>query len=266
MAVEGVAETATVTGRGTTIGVIPARFASTRFPGKLLAPLFGTPVILHVLDRARRVRGLDRLLVATDDERIAEVVRGAGGEAEMTSSRHPSGTDRIGEVLGRLRPAPEYVLNLQGDEPFFSPRAVERLLQALWREGDAIWTLAEPITDESEYASRDVVKVVCADDGRALYFSRAGVPCFRGGWNVSERALRHVGVYAYPRALLSRFLALPPGVLESAEGLEQLRALEHGMMIRVQVGAWPHAAVDTPEDLERIGRLYPGGRDPDAGD
>jgi 3-deoxy-manno-octulosonate cytidylyltransferase (CMP-KDO synthetase) len=255
------------------VAVIPARFASTRFPGKLLHPLHGMSVLARTIRRAGLVRGLDALIVAADDERIGDEARRAGARVEMTSPLHASGSDRVGEVVAGLDPAPSFVLNLQADEPFFSPRAIERLLSSLRSRPDAIWTLAEPIIDPEEFARPSAVKAVLAADGRALYFSRAPVPYDRGrgqaaGGGVAGRdpgpsagqsvvPLRHVGVYGYPRELLAAFLALPPGRLEQREGLEQLRALEHGLTVRVLVGAWPDAGVDTPGDAERLLAKYP---------
>jgi len=256
--------------RSKAIAVIPARFASTRFPGKLLHPLYGKSVLARVIERAREIPGLDALLVATDDDRIAAEARRAGAEVRLTSPEHASGSDRIGEVVAGMRPAPDLVLNLQGDEPLFSPAAVGRLLASARNQPDAIWTLAEPILDEEEFARPSAVKVVTAPDGRALYFSRAPIPHFRtsgallpaaGRGDAPEtaavQALRHVGVYVYPRPLLEAFLSAPPGRLERAEALEQLRALEAGLTIRVSIGAWPDAGIDTPEDLERVLRRYP---------
>ncbi len=285
------------------VAVIPARFASTRFPGKLLHPLHGRSVLARTLERARLVHGLDAVIVATDDERIADEARREGVTVRMTSSAHSSGSDRVGEVVRGLDPLPDFVLNLQADEPFFSPRAIERLLDSLRAQPDAIWTLADPITDPQEFLRPSAVKAVLAADRRALYFSRAPVPYDRtqgqaptfsagvvglDGTAVIDAAavwgaaaghdvaadlgvglgpgattaqsvvpLRHVGVYGYPRELLLAFLALPPGWLERWEGLEQLRALEHGLTIRVLVGAWPDAGVDTPEDAVRLLAKYP---------
>lgn len=196
----------------------------------------------------------------------------------MTSPAHPSGTDRIGEVLDTLRPQPGFVLNLQGDEPLLSPSAIERLIAELRRDPESIWTLADRIENEEEFERVSVVKVVRAVDGRALYFSRAPVPHRRGG-GVASRAsngqaggaggpaaerLRHVGVYGYPVPLLRALLAAGPSPLEREEGLEQLRALELGLTIRVVVAPWPDAAIDTPEDLERLRRRYPVPEDSDS--
>ncbi len=198
------------------------------------------------------------MLVATDDEGIADEARRCGAEAVMTSPLHASGSDRIGEAVARLQPAPAFVLNLQGDEPLFSPSAIERLLLAMRARPDAIWTLAEPIREPEEFARPSVVKVVTDAQGRALYFSRAPIPHFREGEDWAGVApLRHVGVYGYPRALLQAFLAQPPSRLERIEGLEQLRALEAGLTIRVLTGAWADAGIDTPEDLERLRAKYP---------
>lgn len=212
--------------------------------------------------------GLSRVLVATDDERIAAEARAAGAEAQMTSPDHPSGTDRIGEVVRGLAGSPDFVVNLQGDEPLFSPDAIGRMIAAMERQPDAIWTLADPILDEAEFLRPSAVKVVTAADGRALCFSRAPIPFDReaggrwraggtGGEGSGFAPLRHVGVYGYPRALLDAFLAAPRGRLEAVEGLEQLRALEAGLTIRVRVGAWPDPGIDTPEDLARTLAKYP---------
>jgi 3-deoxy-manno-octulosonate cytidylyltransferase (CMP-KDO synthetase) len=267
------------------VAIIPARFASTRFPGKLLHPLHGSSVLARTLARVRLVRGLDAVMVATDDERIADEARRVGATVVMTSPAHPSGSDRVGEVVRGLDPVPDFVLNLQADEPFFAPRAVERLLDSLRARPDAIWTLAEPITDPQEFLRPSTVKVVPAADGRALYFSRAPVPHDRTHDHAPRLAvaaagrgaptdlgagfargapdaqsvlpLRHVGVYGFPRELLRTFLALPPGRLERLEGLEQLRALEHGLTIRILVGAWPDPGVDTPQDAVRSLAKYP---------
>jgi 3-deoxy-manno-octulosonate cytidylyltransferase (CMP-KDO synthetase) len=260
------------------IAVIPARYASTRFPGKLLCPLHGKTLLARVIARARAVRGLDGIWVATDDERIAGEARRAGAEAMLTSAAHPSGTDRVGELVAALEPAPDFLVNLQGDEPLFAPSAIERLIEAMRARPDAIWTLADPIADPEEFLRPSAVKVVLAPDGRALYFSRAPIPFWRDAgaapasaesapgapagppWQpagIPATPLRHAGVYGYPRALLEGFLRAPRGRLEATEQLEQLRALEAGIPIRVLVGAWPDAGVDTPEDLERLLRRYP---------
>jgi 3-deoxy-manno-octulosonate cytidylyltransferase (CMP-KDO synthetase) len=239
-------------GRG---GVLPARLGSTRFPGKPLADLHGLPLIVHAVRRARKIGGLSRVIVATDDERIAGVVRDDGGEAVLTGADHPSGTDRVGEVVRGLDPAPSFVLNLQGDEPLLPIDDVAEMVLSMAREPDAIWTLAHPLDSEEDWVRSSVVKVVVARDGRALYFSRAPVPFARNAGHYVPR--RHVGIYGFPRQLLERMLALPPSPLELCEGLEQLRALEAGIPIRVQAAGTGSPGVDVPEDLERLKRAYP---------
>lgn len=238
-----------------TIAVIPARFASSRFPGKVLADLYGRPILAHVIERARKIAGIDAIFVATDDERIAEAARKEGAEARMTRPDHPSGSDRIGEVVRDLEPLPDFVLNLQGDEPLLPSADVSRMVQAMGASPDAIWTLAHRIEDPDELARASVVKVVTGAGGRALYFSRAAIPYPR--FPSSCAALRHVGVYGYPRALLEAMLALAPSPLEQCEGLEQLRALEAGIPIRVQLSERGSPGIDLPEDLERLKRDYP---------
>ncbi len=198
---------------------------------------------------------METILVATDDERVAEAARNEGVEARMTRPDHPSGSDRIGEVMQGLDPKPDFVLNLQGDEPLLPSADVSRMVHAMHASPDAIWTLAHPIEDPDELARASVVKVVTGAGGRALYFSRAAIPYRR--FPSSCTALRHVGVYGYPRALLQAMLALTPSPLEQCEGLEQLRALEAGIPIRVQIGAKGSPGIDLPEDLERLKHEYP---------
>ena len=235
------------------LAVIPARFAATRFPGKPLAVLWGKPMLQHVWERARAVRGLDELVIATDDERIASAARGFGAAVEMTSADCASGTDRVAEVA-RRRPGSGIVLNLQGDEPELEVEAVARLVEVM--RGDPalrMGTVAHHEPDAALLARPDVVKVVVDAGDFALYFSRADVAeASRGG-----PALRHAGVYAFRRDLLFEFAAWPPGVLERAERLEQLRALEHGVRIRVVLGERPFAGVDTPAQLEALERRGP---------
>ncbi len=262
------------------VAVIPARYGSTRFPGKPLAPLWGRPVIAHVVEAARRARRVGTVLVATDDERIAAAAREAGAEAVLTRADHPTGSDRIGEAIAsRNEPI---VLNVQGDEPMVSPEAIDRLVALLEEHPEAaVSTLASPLPmDTPEHASPHVVKVVCDRRGGALYFSRAPIPGHHphrqgqggpeqptiatgGGGAVSgedaastgaapAQALRHVGLYGFRREVLERFLAQPPTPLERIEGLEQLRLLEMGERIVVaRIESLP-PGVDTPEDLARL--------------
>jgi 3-deoxy-manno-octulosonate cytidylyltransferase (CMP-KDO synthetase) len=237
----------------TVLAVIPARFAATRFPGKPLAVLWGKPMLQHVWERARAARGIDELLIATDDERIVTAARGFGAAVELTSSDCASGTDRVAEVA-RRRPQAGLVLNLQGDEPELETGAVSRLVEVM--RGDAslrMGTIAHHEPDAALLARPEVVKVVVDAAGFALYFSRADLAeGSQGG-----PALRHAGVYAFRRDLLLEFAAWPPGGLEQAERLEQLRALERGVRIKVVLGDHPFAGVDTPEQMQTLERRGP---------
>jgi len=232
--------------------IIPARYASSRLPAKALADIGGTPMVVRVLERARAARGVDRVLVATDDVRIREAVERAGGEARMTASHHLSGTDRIAEVARDLDA--EVVVNVQGDLPFLDPAYVEAAVGALGRasgngEPAVLGTIATPL-GEGEMRRPQVVKVVCDRDGRALYFSRSPIP------SDGARGLRHIGLYAYRRDFLLDLARMEPTPLELAERLEQLRVLENGHRIQVaQVEAGESMIeVDTREDLERVRR------------
>jgi 3-deoxy-manno-octulosonate cytidylyltransferase (CMP-KDO synthetase) len=236
--------------------IIPARYGAQRFPGKPLADLGGRPVIAHVIERARRARGVDVVAVATDDERIATAAERAGAEAIVTGDA-PTGTDRAAEAARRLRPAPDVVVNLQGDEPLIEPEAIETLVQAM-APGVEMATLARPLA-EGELARPQVVKVVVDGRGDALYFSRAPIPHRRAGGE-SPLARAHVGIYAFTAAFLQEFASLPPGRLEAEESLEQLRALEHGRRIRVADTRYAGFGIDTPEDLERARALVAGQR------
>jgi 3-deoxy-manno-octulosonate cytidylyltransferase (CMP-KDO synthetase) len=237
--------------------VIPARFASTRLPGKPLLRETGKTLIEHVHDQAAKVRGAGRVLVATDDERIRDAVRAFGGHAVMTRADHASGTDRIAEVAESLPDADVFV-NLQGDEPQFDPRAVEGLMR-LMADGTAnMATLATPIRDRTTYENPNCVKVVCADDGRALYFSRSPIPHVRDGQPdfSGDRFLLHLGVYAYRRDSLLKIAKTPPHPLEESEKLEQLRMLAVGGTIRVAVVPAAHRGVDTPADYAAFVESY----------
>lgn len=232
------------------VGVIPARFSSTRLPGKALVEIEGVPMVVRVWRQTARARVFSRVVVATDDERIARAVAAAGGEAMMTSPAHQSGTDRIAEVAAKV-PAAIYV-NVQGDLPFIDPADLDALAAPMRTYGDiAMATLATPIMDAEEWHNPNVVKVVCDARGDALYFSRAPIPWPREGATPPAQARRHIGVYAYRRDFLLRFADLEPGVLEALEKLEQLRALERGFRIRVVASVAPSLEVDTAEDLTR---------------
>jgi 3-deoxy-manno-octulosonate cytidylyltransferase (CMP-KDO synthetase) len=235
------------------LGIIPARYGSTRLPGKPLVPLAGKPLVQHVWERARRARRLAGLVVATDDERIATVVTGFGGVAVMTSPGHASGTDRLAEVA-RSRSAALYV-NIQGDEPLLEPDDVDTLVEGLARDPSSpMGTLAVPLTDPREAEDANVVKVVCDATGRALYFSRARIPHPRNPETGGPGAawLKHIGIYAYRSDFLLEFASWPPTPLERMEGLEQLRALERGCAIRVFPARGRYLGVDTPEDVVAV--------------
>ncbi len=232
------------------LAVIPARWDSTRFPGKPLAPLAGRPLIQHVVEAAVRSGAFERVVVATDDERISAAVARFGGDVERTSAAHRSGTDRVAEVVARLTAeAPEVVVNLQGDEPLVDPEGLRQVVKAFEDTRVAMATLVRPLLDPAERLNPHVVKVVLDARGDALYFSRADIPFGRDGTRVSRFA--HVGLYGYRRATLLHLAQLPPGTLEQAESLEQLRALEHGIRIRCVRTERPSIGVDTPADLER---------------
>jgi 3-deoxy-manno-octulosonate cytidylyltransferase (CMP-KDO synthetase) len=238
----------------TAVAIIPARYHSTRLPGKVLALIGGRPMICHVAERAGQARGLAGVIVATDDARVAAAVADTGARVVMTRADHPSGTDRLAEVAREL--AAEIVVNVQGDLPLLDPRMVEQLVARLGAEPDLpMGTLATPIRDEEEWRSPHVVKVVVGADGRALYFSRSPIPHDRDRSRGAAEPFgaRHIGMYAYRRPVLLRLAALPPSPLERRERLEQLRALEHG--IAIGVVEWTAAGrvieVDTADDLAR---------------
>ena len=233
------------------VGVIPARYASVRFPGKPLAPLAGKPMVVRVWEAAQSAARLDRSVVATDDERIAAAVRQAGGEAVLTSPDAASGTDRLAEAA-RAIPADAYV-NIQGDEPLMSPANIDRAVETLAADPRReIATIALPMP-AAQAADPNVVKVVVARDGRALYFSRSPIPYARQG---PPAYRKHLGIYVYRGETLQKLAALSPSPLERAESLEQLRWLEAGYAIWVGEAADDSIGVDTPEDLARAERYW----------
>lgn len=236
-------------------GILPARWGSSRFPGKPLHLIAGKPLIQHVWERCTQCSRLDDLLIATDDERILNAAESFGGRAVMTSSDHPTGTDRIAEALRSL-PDTTHVVNIQGDEPLIDPSLVDELAAAMAADPDLDMATAANPLDPAEPAVNDpnVVKVVTALDGRALYFSRSPLPFFR---NQVEGlpVLRHKGIYAYRRSFLERFVTWPPSPLEQAESLEQLRALENGASIKVLTTSDTSPGVDTPDQALEVERL-----------
>jgi 3-deoxy-manno-octulosonate cytidylyltransferase (CMP-KDO synthetase) len=236
------------------VGIIPARWGSTRFPGKALHEIAGQPLLRHVWERCRRAKNLDRVIIATDDFRIAEAAFAWGAEIAMTSSDHASGTDRIAEVAAKLKGF-AHVVNIQGDEPLIDAKLIDRLVRVLQREKTIeMITAAHPFADPREAESPHQVKVVVSRQGDALYFSRAAIPFVR---DASERAqyFRHQGIYGYRRDLLLRFVRWKTSVLERAESLEQLRAVENGVRIRVVMTGSGSPGVDTPEDARTMERL-----------
>jgi 3-deoxy-manno-octulosonate cytidylyltransferase (CMP-KDO synthetase) len=236
----------------TILGVIPARYASVRFPGKSLALIAGKPMIQHVWERATQSRYLSQVTIATDDERIAAAAHAFGAPVRMTRSDHASGTDRVAEVAASTDA--NVIVNIQGDEPLIDPGAIDTAILALLDEpGCEMATLKRKISNPAEIESPNVVKVVTARNGDALYFSRHPVPFDRGG---SGEWWKHVGIYVYRRALLLGYSGLPVGPLERAERLEQLRALENGIPIRVAETEYDTIGVDTPEDLAAVSQLF----------
>lgn len=237
------------------LGVLPARWGSTRFPGKPLHSIAGKTLIQHVWERCRQCSKLDEILVATDDERILKAVEGFGGNAVMTSGEHPTGTDRIAEAL-RAAPLATHILNIQGDEPLIDPALIDELAAAMTADPALDMATAANPLDPADTAVSDpnVVKVVTALDGRALYFSRSPLPFFRNAVP-GLPVLRHKGIYAYSRGFLERFVTWQPSPLEKAESLEQLRALENGASIKVLLTNDTSPGVDTPEQALEIERL-----------
>jgi 3-deoxy-manno-octulosonate cytidylyltransferase (CMP-KDO synthetase) len=238
------------------IVVIPARYASTRLPAKPLADIHGRPMVQRVYEQAKKAQGVDRVIIATDDERIAQVVRGFGGEYLMTSPDLNSGTDRVAAVADQVEG--EIFVNLQGDEPLMDPGAMERAIQLVQSGRFSIGTVMVPLRTQAELMDQSVVKVIVDRQDRAIYFSRLPIPYSRGPLPdvVSSQGeffcRRHVGLYVYQKEALMQFRGLPSSQLEKGEVLEQLRALENGMAIGVIEADFISLGVDTPEDLEKV--------------
>ncbi len=248
------------------IAIIPARFASTRLEGKLLRLINGKPLILHTLEQTKKARNINRVIVATDDERILQVVTESGNEAVLTLAKHQSGSDRIAEVAETL-PTNSIIVNVQGDEPLISPKTIEQAIKVLLNDESVVMsTTCEAITDAKDVISPDVVKVVTDENNFALYFSRSPIPFPRdlikkhGTFEIAlqnEPSListfkKHTGLYVYRREFLLNFTKLPQSNLEKIEMLEQLRALENGAKIKVVEVIESSIGVDTIEDLERV--------------
>jgi 3-deoxy-manno-octulosonate cytidylyltransferase (CMP-KDO synthetase) len=241
------------------VGIIPARYASTRFPGKPLALIDGKPMIQHVCERVNRIASLSSVLVATDDQRIYDTVASFGGKAVMTSELHKSGTDRCGEVVKKLLEQglhPDVVINIQGDEPFVEHTQIESLINCFNDSSVQIATLKKKITSQQELLSPNVVKVITDLNNNALYFSRFPLPFQRGkereSWLENHTYYKHIGIYAYRTDILQKLIELRQSGLEVSESLEQLRWLENGYEIRVAETDHENIAIDTPEDLLKL--------------
>jgi len=234
--------------------VIPARYASTRLPAKPLHPIAGKPLVQHVWERCARAKGIDKVIVATDDMRIAEAAFAFGAEVAMTSPKHRSGTDRVAEVAKKLR-GYSHIINVQGDEPLVDPATVSKLAATLAKERKV-----EMITSASVFGAKDdvtnpnVVKVILDRESNGLYFSRSPIPYVRNE-EARPSFYWHQGIYGYTMKFLLQFVKWKPGILEQAESLEQLRALENGAKIRVVIAKHAAVSVDTPEDVAIVERL-----------
>ncbi len=235
------------------IGVIPARYASSRFPGKVLAKIGGKPLIQHVWEKASLCKELDEVLIACDHTDIFKAAKDFNARVVMTDLRHPSGSDRIAEAVGALKV--DIVVNIQGDEPFIDPRTIGSLC-ALLKQDDKvlIGTVIKKIADDTEFKNPNVVKCVIDDQGFALYFSRSPIPYHRSSSGTVN--YKHLGLYAYRKDFLMQFKDWPKGILESTEELEQLRVLERGVKIKTTLTDFESIAVDTPQDLQKAQAWY----------
>ncbi|MDA3944377.1 MAG: 3-deoxy-manno-octulosonate cytidylyltransferase [Bacteroidetes bacterium] len=238
------------------IAIIPARYASSRFPGKPLADIQGMTMIQRVYEQVQKSKKIDQVIVATDDERIFDTVASFGGKAVMTADTHPSGTDRCFEALDKTAGHFDAVLNIQGDEPFIDPLQIDQLAELIQSPKVDIATLITPIIDTAILFDPNVVKVVRSITGRALYFSRQAIPYLRNSkadeWPEAHLFYRHLGIYAFKSEILKAVTAIAPSKLEMAESLEQLRWLENGYYIQTGVTQHEGISVDTPEDLKKL--------------
>ena len=241
------------------VGIIPARYASSRFPGKSLADIHGKSMIQHVYERSARSKALNKLVVATDDQRIYDHVLSFGGEAIMTAAHHPSGTDRCFDALQQLQGDYSYVINIQGDEPLIDPAQIDELATALQDGTTELATQMIPVHDHDTLFDKGEVKIVLNHRMEALYFSRMVIPFIKGvdekDWHLHHNYYRHVGMYAYRTDILEQITQLSVSSLEQAESLEQLRWLEAGFKIKCIPTTFESHCVDTPEDLEKIIKL-----------
>jgi 3-deoxy-manno-octulosonate cytidylyltransferase (CMP-KDO synthetase) len=240
-------------------GIIPARYASTRFPGKPLFDIQGKSMIRRVYEQAKKSKSLSKVVVATDDERIFDHVLSFGGEAVITAGDHPSGTDRCWDAFRQLKEAYQYVINIQGDEPFIDPSQIDTLAALLNDGTTELATLMIPISNYEYLFDTGEVKIVLNDKMEALYFSRMAIPFIKGidqqEWHKHHAYYRHVGMYAYRTDILKKITRLPVSSLERAESLEQLRWLENGYKIKCAITHFESHCIDTPEDVEKIMKL-----------
>ncbi len=241
------------------LGIIPARFASTRFPGKPLVDIGAKTMLQRVYERASEAQGLDKVIVATDDNRIVKHVKSFGGNVVLTASTHQSGTDRCAEVAKKYKEF-DAIINIQGDEPFIDPMQIDSVAALLNFENTSIATLVKKITNTATLKNPNIPKVILGDDGNVLYFSRAIIPFQRGvapkDWLKHSDYYKHIGIYGYQIKTLLKIAQLQVSALEKAEALEQLRWLESGFKIRAAITDLESIAVDTPEDLELLKKAY----------
>lgn len=235
------------------VGIIPARFASTRFPGKPLVDINGKPMIQRVYEQALKA-DLTEVIVATDDTRISDVVKSFGGKVVMTSSTHTNGTERIAEVAAAIEA--DVIINIQGDEPFIQPEQINLLANCFHEADVQIATLAKQTVDADAFAQNSIVKVVFDNYFNALYFSRSSIPFYRDDAAAGNTFFKHIGIYAFRKEVLLKLVQLPSTTLEQAEMLEQLRWLQHGYKIKVALTETESISVDVPEDLARIKNAF----------
>jgi 3-deoxy-manno-octulosonate cytidylyltransferase (CMP-KDO synthetase) len=245
------------------IAIIPARYQSTRFPGKPLALIHGKSMIRRVVEQVQKAKGIKKIVVATDDQSIYDHVKGFGGDVILTGMHHQNGTSRCFEAMNILQTTGlqvDAVINVQGDEPMIHPEQIEALVSLIRQPSAEIATLVKKITSEEELFNPNVVKVVTAADQKAIYFSRQAIPYFRGiekdQWLLHHTYFKHVGIYGYKCETLKRIMGIKPGILEQAERLEQLRWLENGLAIFTQQTEFESIGVDTPEDLKKLTNIF----------
>jgi 3-deoxy-manno-octulosonate cytidylyltransferase (CMP-KDO synthetase) len=240
------------------IGIIPARFASTRFPGKTLIDIGGKSMIQRVYEQSKKARSLNKIIVATDDQRILDHVINFGGEAVMTSENHASGTDRCFEALSHVKEFYQYIINIQGDEPFIEPEQIDELAEVLI-DNVEIATQMIAVKNKEELFDPGEAKIVLNENNEALYFSRSPIPFVRNvseeNWHLHHTFYRQVGMYAYRKDILKKITQLPVSSLEKAESLEQLRWLQNGFKIKCVLTKYESHCIDVPEDVERLRNL-----------